>query len=256
MGSKKPEVDSNFTPVSTDPIYRLIWRSIGWDKTGKNHFGFTAPGPIFGQYFDPGGIEGVAEKFVLGKVPGVAARDIQFTQYSLKRSEVSQDDAKELVKLFIEDYEYALKHARTIQWDETEFWEWCRYAEFGENEQGVATDQPKNYARINSRYRDYLQRAYDECVNLQLIQKVKEKWGIDKKGNLGPIGQVVAQGFKQSGNIVQATLEHSWDIERGFVVKVVNCRKNMTLAGQEYVDTNFAEIATLVHGEESEGAWE
>jgi hypothetical protein len=48
--AKKAADSGRFAQHASAPSYRLIVRSWGLDKTGKNHFGFTAPGPIFGQY--------------------------------------------------------------------------------------------------------------------------------------------------------------------------------------------------------------
>jgi hypothetical protein len=61
----QPKTSQKDFPLITEQIpNRLIWVSSGREKVGKNHFGLTGPGPIFGQYFDPGGVEGVAQKFL------------------------------------------------------------------------------------------------------------------------------------------------------------------------------------------------
>ena len=251
----------DFTPVNDEIKYRLIWRSFGAEKTGKDHFGLTAPGPIAIQSFDIG-LEGVVEKFAKGI--GVPKRDIFTCEYEYEKS-FDKAAAQALMDKFDEDFEVALKLARTIIWDtETELWEVARHAEHGINRQGVATDAPKDYVKLNGQYRDRIQRAYDCGVNLQLIQKVKEKWGtyevVDRdtgRKTTKPYATGIMEptGFKEAGYIVQANLEHYWEKERGFVVRVLNCRQNMAVAGEEFVNTSFPELATLIFGEESEEAW-
>lgn len=243
----------NFQPVSDAVPYRLIWRSYGGEKTGKDHFGLTAPGPIAIQSFDIG-LEGVVEKFL--KAP-LGPKEIVATHYEFDRNDCSQEAAKELSERFDEDYTLALKKARTIIWDtETELWELERYAEFGENQQGVSTDAPKNYVRLNGRYRDRIQRAYDSGVNLQLIQKVKERWTLNAKGSPVPSGNFEPTGFKEANYIVQVNLRHSWEKERGFVLDVINCRQNMGIAGESFENLSFPELAMLVFPESSEEDWQ
>lgn len=80
---------------------RLIIRSWGRDKTGKNHFGYTMPGPIFGQYFDPGGTEGVADKFMNGGEYG--DKEIHGVQYRFNKARMDQSEAIEIRDKFIDD---------------------------------------------------------------------------------------------------------------------------------------------------------
>lgn len=242
----------NFRPVSGESRYRLIWRSYGPEKCGKNHFGLTAPGPIAIQSFDIG-LEGVVEKFL--KAP-LGPKEIVATHYEFDRDDCSQEAAQTLSKRFDEDYELALTRARTIIWDtETELWELDRFAEFGENAQGVSTDAPRNYVRLNSRYRDRIQRAFDSGVNLQLIQKVKERWTTNGKGSPVPSGNFEPTGFKEANYIVQVNIRHSWEKERGFVIDVINCRQNMELAGETFENLSFPELAQLVFPESEESDW-
>jgi hypothetical protein len=240
---KATTVESSFHALSSSPRYRLVCRSWGKEKGGKNHFGLTAPGPIYGLYFDPGGIEGMVEKFF--KAP-LGPKEIHQVQYRFNKKRNQQEDAIEIKERFIADYEFALNNARTIQIDETELWELCRFAEWGRE-----SARGREYGPLNGEYRGWIQDAYDAGVNLQLIQKVKEKWENDK-----PTGEMEPHGFKQAGNIVQVNLEHSWSQERGFVVKVVNCRQNMELAGEEYEGLDFPTLAQLVFPESSDGDWQ
>ncbi len=248
----KPTTWGNFQPVESKVRHRLIFRSYGPEKCGKNHFGLTAPGPIAIQSFDVG-LEGVVEKFL--KSP-LGPKEIVATHYEFDRNDCSQEAAQELSARFDEDYDLALRRARTIIWDtETELWELDRFAEFGENAQGVSTDAPRNYVRLNGRYRDRIQRAYDSGVNLQLIQKVKERWTSNAKGSPVPSGVFEPTGFKEANYIVQVNLCHSWSKDQGFGVHVINCRQNMGIADETYYDIDFLTLAQLVFPDSSEEDW-
>jgi hypothetical protein len=241
----------NFGSLGSKPANRIVWRSWGLDKSGKNHFGYTAPGPIFGQYFDPGGYEGVADKFVNGtvKMPDsdecYPAKEIYGVIYRYDKSDQDQDAAVAIRDQFIDDYEKALSMAKTIQWDETEIWEIFRFAEFGK-ESGLG----RTYGPLNGRYRYLLQCAYDAGVNLQLIQKVKETWKNDK-----PTGEFAPMGFKEANYITQANLSHSWSKEDGFGIEVVNCRQNMALAGEQFYNMDFSMFAQMVYPDSAPEDW-
>jgi hypothetical protein len=242
----------NFGSLGAKLKNRIVWRSWGKDKTGKNHFGYTAPGPIFGQYFDPGGYEGVAEKFVNGTVQMPDSdecyppKDIMGCVYRFNKASMDQERAIELRDQFIDDYEKALTLARTIQWDETEVWELFRFAEFGRE-----SAKGQNYGPINGNYRYLLQCGYDAGVNLQLIQKVKETWKNDK-----PSGEYAPMGFKEANYIVQANLEHSWSKADGFGIEVVNCRQNMALAGDQFFNMDFSTFAQMVYPDSAPEDWQ
>lgn len=232
----------NFTLIAAVPPRRLLFASHGREKTGKNHLGLTAPGPIFGQYFDPGGLEGMAEKFL--KAP-LGPKEIFQAQYRFNKRKDDKAAAAEVKAQFIEDFEQALGWARTIQWDEAEFWEVCRFAEFGRE-----SAKGREYGPLNGEYRGLIQSAYDAGVNLHLIQKVKEKWEDDK-----PTGQMIPTGFTQAANIVQVNLRHTWSKDEGFQVEVINCRQNMDAAGEK-LDMNFTELAMLVYPDTTEEDWQ
>jgi hypothetical protein len=231
----------NYTALSAVPPRRLLIASHGREKTGKNHFGLTAPGPIFGQYFDPGGLEGMAEKFL--KAP-LGPKEIFHATYRFNKRKDDQGEAKKVKEQFINDYQEALGWARTIQWDEAEFWEVCRFAEFGRE-----SAKGREYGPLNGEYRGLIQDAYDAGVNLHLIQKVKEKWEDDK-----PTGVMIPTGFTQAANVVQVNLRHTWTLEDGFAVEVVTCRQNMAIAGEK-MDMSFTELAMMVYPDTDESDW-
>ena len=247
----------DFTLASDELRFRIIFRSFGADKTGKDHFGLTGPGPIAIQSFDVG-LEGVVEKFVK------AGKEVRRTEYEFDKNDFSQKAAQDIVDRFETDYAIALKKARTIMWDtESEFWEVCRYAEFGQK-----SDRPNSYERLNGWYRDLIQQAYDSNVNLQLIQKTKEKWGNRTKQSKDgrtvqegyPTGEFEPYGFKELNYIVQANLQHFWvpgtdESSSHFEVKVLNCRQNMGVAGETFEGLDLPTLGQLVFPDSTEKDW-
>ena len=232
----------NFKPLSSTVPSRMIVRSWGPEKSGKNHFGLTAAGPIFGLYFDPGGLEGMAEKFL---VEPLGPKEINKIEYRFNKKTNSQEEAIAVKEQWLADYEDALNVAKTVQIDETELWELCRFAEWGRE-----SAKGREYGPLNGEYRGLIRDAYDAGVNLHMIQKIKEKWVNDK-----PSGEYFGMGFQQAGNIAQVNIEHSWSLDEGFKVKIHNCRQNMSLAGQEYPELTWAELGMLVFPETDEGSW-
>jgi hypothetical protein len=226
----------NAKPIATTAPTRLIWVSSGREKSGKNHFGLTAPGPIFGQYFDPGGIEGMAEKFL---VAPLGPKEIRSIQYRFNKKTQDQEYAIDTKAQFIEDYQQGLTWARTIQWDETEFWELCRFAEFGRE-----SARGREYGPLNGEIRGLIQDAYDAGVNLQLIQKVKEKWVDDK-----PSGEMKPIGFTGAQSIAQVNLSHTWSLEDGFQTEILNCRQNMSIAGMVIPELTYTDLVEMVFPE-------
>jgi hypothetical protein len=248
MAKSKEKDWGNFEPLTHDDTYRLIFRSWGWDKVGKNHFGYTMPDPILGLYLDPGGAEGVAQKFLRGE--NGLKKDIRQIQYRFNKVKDDQSKAIELRDQWMEDYAHALTIARSVQWDESETWELFRFAEFGRE-----SNQGREYGPINGMYRGLIQDAFDAGVNLQMIQKVKAVWKNDK-----PTDDMEPLGFKQAGNIVQVSLEHSWDADEGFKVKIVNARQNTAIWGmeltQEEDNISFQHLGVLVYPDSNMEDWE
>lgn len=246
MAKTKSTDWGNFEEVNPDDQHRLIVRSWGWDKSGKNHFGYTMPDPILGLYLDPGGSEGVAQKFLRGQVEGVPKKDIRQIQYRFNKKFDDQDKAVELRDKFVEDYAHALTIARSVQWDESETWELFRFAEWGRE-----SAKGREYGPLNGMYRGLIQDAFDAGVNLQLIQKVKTKWRDDKETE-----EMEPLGFKQAGNIVQVSLEHRWDADEGFITRIVNCRQNTSIWGMEVENLTFPALGVLVYDDTTEEDWE
>lgn len=257
---------------------RLIWRSHGAEKVGKDHFGLSAPGPYVKHLFDPGGLEGVADKFPNKEIHVFTYKriDRRIFKKSTDRSAVTRawDEAKRQRDDFLENFDLSIKNARTISLDETETWEVFRFAEFG-----LASDAPKNYDVLNSDYIDMVQSGVDAHVNMQFIQKLKEKWGsadepyVDENGMRRTkkkpyaTGEMIPTGFKELGYKVQANFRHTWDTTNGFGLTVESCRQNMSLAGETYYsgwplgadesvpELGFGYIAQLVFPGTEEEDW-
>lgn len=241
----KSDPNSPFAPLPSTDTHRLIVVSSGADKTGKNHFGYTMPGPIYGLYFDPMGYEGVAQKFIRGEVEGFPKKEIYGKTFTFRKDREGKEEAEIVRDAFEAAYDYALSHARSIQIDESELWEIYRFAEYGrESSKGIF------YGPLNRRVSGLIQAAGEAGVNLQLIQKVKTAWVNDK-----PTTDVVARGYQDAKYIAQINLFHTWSKETGFGIEVVNCRQNMGLAGDQYSNTSFPEIAQAVFPDSDEGDW-
>lgn len=246
---KQKTIDlGNFETIDDTPQRNIVCRSWGWDKVGKNHFGFTMPGPIFGLYLDPGGTKGMIEKFIKGD--GVAKREIFQKQYRFNKKFDDQEKAIDVRDQLIDDYHHALTVARSVQLDETEFWEVCRFAEFGRE-----SAKGREFGPINGMYRGLIQDAFDANVNLQLIQKVKELWVNDK-----PTDQMKPDGFKQAGNIVQVSLEHTYEPDEdgnmGFYTRIVNARQNTAIWNMKQENMTFADLGVLVYPDSDREEWE
>lgn len=253
MAAKAKSDWGRFALASDKMPRRLIWRSWGPEKTGKNYLGLSAPGPIAVHCFDVLGLEGVVEQFRRTK-------EVRVCKYHFRKTaDNRQEQAIDIRDQFLEDLEVSKRNARTIQVDESELFEVFRYAEFGDK-----SDNPTNYDKLYADYRAWIHAFDDTDINLQLIQKVKEKWeqfdATDKNGRKvtkgRPSGNMQSTGYKDLRYVVKANIEHSWDAERGFVLRVENCTYNMGIAGQEFENVDFATLAQLVFPESEESEWE
>lgn len=253
MAKTAPKADWGTAELaSTEPNYRLVWRSWGREKTGKSHLGASAPGPVAIHAMDVLGVEGMIEKFAREK-------EVRVFKYHFDKTEQNaQTRAADVRDAFLENIQISLRNARTVQVDETEIWEVFRYAEFGEK-----SDSPNNYDKLYADYREWIHEFDHHAINLQLIQKVKEKWEnvetVDRNGMKKtkgrPTGQMEPTGYKGAQFIVQANIEHSWDSENGFGIRIDNCRQNMSIAGNTYHNLSFVELAQLVFPKSSESDW-
>lgn len=241
-------------------IPRLIYRSFGEDKVGKDHFGLTMPGPYVKHQFDPQGIEGVVDKFVDEKDCFIFNyKKLQKRRFRDKaQGTKAQDEAKAQRDAFLDNIELTLANgARSISVDETELWALFRFAEFG-----AASNAPKNYEILNDDYYAWFQAVVDSGVNLQCVQKMKDAWGtyddvVDgvKKKKPYATGERETTGFKELKYIVQANIAHHWTQERGFWITLVNCRQNMAIGGKEFDAYTFPDLAIEVFPDTQMEEW-
>lgn len=257
------KTESRFVKAGEDVRHRIIAASYGEVGTGKTTWWLGAPAPIFIQSFDRG-LEGVVESFAKDK-------DIRVAEYELMNpdgSELDQDRGIEVRDKFIEDYEYALKHARTIVWDkETDVYDAFKYAEQG-SVYGDSGTKPLDWDRLHARLRRLINMAKATDVNFGLIQGMKNEWGkggvnqnTGKKGIVATGGRV-RKGMADVDALVHINIEHvrvpGADGEPSkFVLNVGKSRGpgSKDVQDQQFENLTFAEFAQLVFPESSEEDW-
>lgn len=245
---------NRFTLATDDLKPRIIGRSSGEYGTGKTTFWLGAPGPIVIQSLDKG-LEGVVEPFTKEKDIYVAEYDWQPT------TSLDQDEAIALRDKFIEDFEYAIQHARTVIWDkETDIYELFRYAEFG-----GPSDSPLNYPALYQRYRRYINMPKATSINFGVIQAMKDEWmqksKVDKrtgqsKQTGAPTGNRIRAGYREVDGLVHTELQHRR--EGGvFFIDVGKSRGpgSGNIQDQTFENLTFVEFAQLVFPETEESDW-
>lgn len=248
-------LDSRFSKADADVKARIIGLSVGEVGTGKTSFWLSAPGPIVVFSLDKG-LEGVVEEFQNDK-------DIFVQEYDwLPTEDTSKEDAEALRDQFIEDFEFALTRARTIVWDkETQIWELFRYAEFGE-----PNDAPRNYPKLNQRYRKYLNMPKATNANFGIIESMKDRWVTkaksDGSGTKGfNTGERVPQGFSEADEIVHMVLTHvREDGEIKYTVGKSRGPGSREVQDQTFTPLElkqaFTELAMLVYPDTTEEDWQ
>lgn len=245
-----------FEVAAPDPEQRnIVWSSQGVGGSGKTHFGLTAPGPIAYFLFDPGGLKGLLEK------PEFADKEVRLIDYSKKVNpgKLAQEDrgkaAIDCLSEFEEDWEVAIRKARTIIWDkEDHVWEMLRYANFEE-----FTDRPSNYYELNMKYRGWFAEAEGAGVNFGVMRGMKERWGQNAKGSPVSTGEFDPRGMKEVPELVQINLAHRWDdVARQFKVQILDkCRigNAVELLGTEESGFDFTTMALKLYPESTFEEW-
>jgi len=233
--------------------YYLHWASQGFGGSGKSHFLLTAPEPIWIALFDTKGIQPLLKKDEFKK------KDIRWREYSFNPGKLAPEDrpqaAKDNLAQFIDDYQTALKHARTIGFDkEDKVYQVLRYARLEK-----ATGKPASYGELNLEYQSWFADAAEAGVNLGAIRGMKEDWGQNEKGSPVGLGTFSARGQLEVNEIVQVVLHHSWDDDtRAFKVRIggqpgddPKCRVGPAteLIGTEYDNLDFETLAMMLYPE-------
>ena len=161
---------ARYTRATTDIKPRLVAASVGEVGSGKTEFWLGAPGPIVVQTLDLG-LEGVIEKFADQKEIYVASYDLAQApgqEYTVAVAQAARDK-------FIEDFEHAISHARTIVWDrESDVWPLFFFAEFGTDD-AFAAAPPKDWDRLKGKLRRLIAMAKASDVNFGIIQGMKNE---------------------------------------------------------------------------------
>ncbi len=264
---------TSFTFGTRERRPRLILTVDGEDKTGKTHFGYTAPGPIASQSIDFGD-EGVVQKFQ------EAGKEIAVAEYSrLMPDSMDRKDLgalqkwyrEQVVLPFVRDFKAALKAGvRSLVLDTaTEFWEVMRLSHFGKADKVM----PQMYTAVNAEWQELIRLANDNDTNLILLHQVKDEWenytdsGGQNKSRT--TGRKVRAGNEKIGYLVQAQLVTRYvpavkdrkggvKEEARFELEIVKCRHNPEVVGMVLTNemANFQTVAGLIVPEVDPAVWE
>lgn len=238
--------------IKADATYkhRIIAASYGEVGTGKTSFWLGAPGPIVVQTLDQG-LEGVVERFTADKEIYIATYDIG----QEVGGEYTQELAIAACDKFVEDYEHALRTARTIVWDrETDMFQMFSYAANGTTDAyGAAT--PKDWDKLKGRIRRMIAMAKASDVNFGMIQGMKNEWA--KAGaKMGQTGNRVRSGMDDIDALAHVNIEHTRD-NGIFGINVGKSRGpgSMDIQDKSFQGVSFVEFAQLVFPDSTEESW-
>lgn len=221
MGASSFELAS---PVPAIP--RLIVSIEGQPKTGKTHWALTAPPPIGILDFDTG-LDGVVDTFA-------AEKEIHIARYPANWAEMMRDARNDTDKVkaaagalwakFIDDYEYALGHFRSVIVDSTSQVRECiRLANLGKLEQVKG----RYYGQVNLEDEGIIRMALGASgVNVIFISRVKKQYKNDNWN-----GSYERSGLKEveyGANVVIETIRNGGGPD-AFAIKVRDCRKRSEL---------------------------
>lgn len=255
----KPTTDpfSRYTKATTDMTPRIIANSVGEAGAGKTFWWLGAPGPIVIQTLDQG-LEGVVEQFAATKDIYVATYDIgQTIGESFSHAKACESRDK-----FIEDFEQAIGHARTIVWDrETDVYDLFQYAVNGTDDAyGAAT--PKDWDKLKGQIRRMIAMAKASNVNFGLIQGMRNEWipQVNKKTGAkaaGQSGKRIAKGMDDIDALVHTNLFHE-RVGKDFNITVGKSRGpgGFTIQDETFTNLSFSDLAQLIYPETSEEDWQ
>ena len=246
---------SRFTRAPSKYQYRLIGASYGEAGTGKTSFWLGAPGPIVVQTLDAG-LEGVVEAYTEKKDIYVANYDLGAT-VGETFTHAATVEARDK---FIEDFEHALRVARTIIWDrESDVWNMFYYAEFGTDD-AFGAAAARDWDKLKGKLRRMIAMAKATTVNLGLIQGMKNEWGqkVNSSGKKAatPTGRRIRSGMDDLESLVHMDLEHTR--ENGeFSIRVNKSRGpgGSDVQDQSFAGTGFVDLAQLVFPDSDESDW-
>ena len=283
---------------ASDCITRSITANImGKRGGGKSHFAIDqSPRPLVIQALDPT-FKTILDKFNLDKVhiadyDRISPELVKAVAGVKSKEDISkagnafdkmQAEATKVWKQYTDDFQEALKIAKTIVWDTgSESWELLRLARFGK----LMEIPPQMYGGVNSEYREMIRAAQYAGINLIILSKMKEKWGetVSASGriNRGPTGEWEPQGFSHigyevtfEGEVFQSSCTckgkgkpHPGECLAGvcectspcgadnlFHLKVLKCTQNPSLLYEDIPEPTFPLIASLIYPDSDESDW-
>jgi len=240
--------------------HRLMIRIGGQPKVGKNHFSFTAPGPIAFHNWN-NRVEHVIDKFIDEKeiwvydyktttdnVLPVAASTKQRKAYQ----EAEQAIWKEQFEIARENIYESISNPeiRTIIFDtEGELWECRRLAQWGRQ-----ASIPEQFTALNKDMRDIYEAIRESDKNLIAISEMKKRYtkSVDERGR--EVSSWDGESYVMSGwsNVsykVDMNLQAQFNSDnKEFSVKVLDCGLDPELTGDVYEGElcNFPQLAMMV----------
>lgn len=236
---------------------RIVWAGYGASGSGKNHFAFTAPGPIVILSFD-NNIKGVVEKFQ-------DTKDIYVKKYKwLTSNKSDQSEAQDIRDAYEEDFLAAValvKDKGTLVVDrESDTWELYRYAEFGAPNAGSINNYPALHAKI----RKLLNVVKETDINCGFLQGLQNNWSSTGKVNQNTGKKAMERngmkrwGWEELDSQVHVDMEHTfnedaqtWDI---YVRKARGIGSEF-VQGQTFSNMDFPTMGQLLFPESEDRDW-
>ena len=246
-----------FTKMEEAYAPRLIIASSARDKKGKTHFAIhTPPCPLAILDTDLG-LEGVVSKRPKDRLPYIHKKFPRKRERELAGEIYTQKDAEEDWKEVVDCHRAIVTSSviRTGVADtSTELWEMVRMAKLGK----LTQVKPHHYGPVNSAMRTFIQLPYQrEGLNYIYIHKEKKEYKNDNWS-----GKYEVQGFSDTPFLVQCNINHfktkaTEDDEAEFGIRVINCRQNADMDGEELVGMmcDFPTLASMVFEETNEDDW-
>lgn len=231
---------------------RVIALASGLQKHGKDHWAFTAGGPIGLHALDEGYDE-TANKFIKdGKIIKPVEYDVPEPN-GKKRDSSIQAAATEIWDDFVANYLWSLDNFRTVVVDtSTELWGLLRLARFG----AVSTGETTQFGQLNSDMRKLVREAYNHDANVIFLQRLGKKY-INKEWN----GEYETKGWSEMAFEVQLVLRLWREDPDVFHSYIEDCRLEPKMNGRDYTAAgdiplnSFPYIAADIYGD-SVSDWE
>lgn len=247
-----------FDTYALDTSPGIVIELFGPPGAGKTDFALRAPAPVLHFGFDYHGARRPAGR-LLRDFPE-QMKHVHTRVYPMKPrdrkaepDDVAQEQMRREVLLpFLEDYEFGLKHARTLVIDTFDMLRETQViARFGKLEQNSQTA----YQEINAETARILHQAREAEKVLILVSRMKEEYKeiVDKKGNLvsKSTGKLIPASNARAQHSVDARLE----VLDGFKVKVYDAKTNKRANGEVRESPSFADIAMMLKPDVDPERW-